>query len=107
MDLKEWGKSIVEADKEKGWGPADLVPPIVHMLIVTEVAEATEAYRNHEREYWEDEKGKPEGEAVELADALIRILGYAGWKGWNMDEIVSKKMAYNATRPYRHGGKKV
>lgn len=48
---------------------------------------------------------KPEGHAVELADALIRALDYFGAKGWDLEEIVKAKMAYNATRSHRHGGK--
>lgn len=48
---------------------------------------------------------KPEGIAVELADCIIRILDWAGKEGVDMDAIIRKKMAYNRTRPYRHGGK--
>ena len=50
---------------------------------------------------------KPEGIAVEMADCLIRILDWAAYAGVDMDAIVRAKMAYNETRPYRHGGKKL
>lgn len=52
---------------------------------------------------------KPEGKAVEMADCLIRILDWFGFKmateGLDPQAIVLEKMAYNKTRPYRHGGK--
>ena len=50
---------------------------------------------------------KPEGIAVEMADCLIRILDWAGHEGVDMDAVVRAKIAYNETRAYRHGGKKL
>lgn len=54
---------------------------------------------------WSKES-KVEGEAVELADAVIRIMDYFGHKGWDLEKILEEKIRYNASRPYRHGGKK-
>lgn len=48
---------------------------------------------------------KPEGIAVEMADCIIRILDWCGKNGIDIDDVVERKMAYNATRPYKHGGK--
>lgn len=39
----------------------------------------------------------------ELADALIRILQMAGEYGWNIQQAVASKMAFNRTRPHKHG----
>jgi hypothetical protein len=50
--------------------------------------------------------GKPEGIPVELVDVLIRIFDWAGYYKISLGEILAKKMHYNTTRPYRHGGKK-
>ena len=47
-------------------------------------------------------KAKPEGVAVELADALIRILDTMHSLGVDIDAVVADKMAYNATRPFKH-----
>ncbi len=89
------------------------------MLIVSEIAEATEEVRAHKPYAYvirQDEVvnnteefkpgEKPEGEAVELADAVIRIADYFGYRGWDLEKIIQLKTDYNQTRPFRHGGKK-
>ena len=48
---------------------------------------------------------KPEGIGTELADCIIRILDYCGHAGIDIDGIMARKMEYNKSRPYRHGGK--
>jgi len=39
----------------------------------------------------------------ELADCLIRIFDYAGWKRLRLAEAMLAKMAFNKTRPLKHG----
>lgn len=46
---------------------------------------------------------KPEGYAVELADAVILIASLCGHMGIDLESVIREKMAYNATRPYKHG----
>lgn len=62
--------------------------------------------------YWIDGLGnsqlvdadeKPEGELIEIADAIIRLADYCGRNGWDLEEAVNLKMQYNKTRPYKHG----
>jgi hypothetical protein len=48
-------------------------------------------------------KKKPEGLAVELADCVIRCLDTLHSLGVDIDGIVQEKMAYNSTRPHKHG----
>lgn len=73
------------------------------MLIVTELAEVLEALRHGNPP---DEK-VPEfsSEAVEIADAVIRILDYCA--AYNIDLVgaILAKHAYNVTRPFKHGKK--
>ena len=75
-------------------------------LIHSELSEALEAYRNRVASD-ECENGKPEGVAFELADAIIRILDVAAYHGIDMDHAVQVKMAYNRTREFMHGGKRI
>lgn len=75
-------------------------------LIHAELSEAVEEARkspNYSEIYYDSEK--PEGFAVELADALIRILDLCGALGIDAADIVRIKHEYNRTRPHRHGGK--
>lgn len=48
---------------------------------------------------------KPEGVAAELVDVLIRCFDTAGALGLDLDAAYEAKVAYNRTRPIRHGGK--
>lgn len=41
---------------------------------------------------------------IELADAVIRILDYCAYRGWDLENAIKIKMEFNSTRPYRHGG---
>ena len=50
---------------------------------------------------------KPEGVAIELADAIIRILDYCGRENIDIDRAVREKCEYNKGRDCRHGGKKL
>lgn len=48
---------------------------------------------------------KPEGYAMELADAVIRIADLCGYMEIDLEAVIREKMEYNATRPYKHGKK--
>ena len=49
---------------------------------------------------------KPEGIPSELADIIIRVLDICAYHGIDIAHAISDKMAYNETRPYRHGDKR-
>lgn len=46
---------------------------------------------------------KPEGVAVELADAVIRIADLCGHLEIDLEAAITLKMEYNETRPFKHG----
>lgn len=80
---------------DKGWWIYPRTDLEIHALVHSELAEATEAFR----------LGNPTGQLEELADAVIRIADFCGKKGWDLSGMLDMKMAFNRTRPFRHGGK--
>ena len=107
MEIKELVTESHNTATEKGWWDIIKSPLEIYMLIVSEIAEATECARDIDTEpIWISEVGKPEGEAVELADAVIRIADWFGHKGWDLEKALRLKMEYNKFRSYRHGNKK-
>ena len=49
---------------------------------------------------------KPEGIAVELCDAIMRILDFLAFMGVDVEAVLMAKHEYNKGRAYRHGGKR-
>jgi NTP pyrophosphatase (non-canonical NTP hydrolase) len=99
----------------EGW-PTNIVKHYLSSkiaLIHSEASEALEDLRggNHAAklsailiETEDDENpGKPYGFLVELADIVIRCGDLAGIVGGDLEEAVRVKMAYNKTRPHKHG----
>lgn len=96
-----------EDSKAKGWYQP---PPTTAEQIAlghSELSEALEAFRDRGTEKWYREDGKPEGIASELADTIIRIADMAGALGIDLEDAIVEKLAFNRTRPYRHGGKRL
>lgn len=51
--------------------------------------------------------GKPIGVPSEAADILIRLLDFCGRYNIDLGDEYIRKMTYNRTRPFKHGGKKL
>ena len=49
---------------------------------------------------------KPEGVAVELCDAVMRIMDFLAFMGVDIEAVLVAKHEYNKGREYRHGGKR-
>jgi NTP pyrophosphatase (non-canonical NTP hydrolase) len=66
--------------KMKGWWETERSMAQSLVLVVSELAEAVEAYREDRiaTHYGADSPSKPEGVVAELADAVIRLLDIAG-----------------------------
>ena len=111
MTLNELRDKAHAIAKEKGFWEGERSVGDLIALIHTEASEAFECYRDGDMELdWAENPGaeihKPIGFPSEMADILIRVLDACGHLGIDIEDVVAKKMAYNETRPYRHGGKK-
>ena len=110
--IREIQKDVHQTAVEHGWweGTTKENCPIAEKIALmhSELSEALEEFRSViELPDYYMINGKPEGIVVELADCIIRILDLAGFMGWDIEEALKLKMAYNETRPYRHGNKRI
>lgn len=119
MTINEMVEQAHENAKSKGWWNSQrlhggtLCPNEVEetipeklALIHAEVSEALEDYREDKLQGSVDVTGQPVGLPSELADILIRVADLAGALRIDLEAEVKAKIAYNATRPHRHGGKR-
>ena len=96
---------------EKGWWENTDAERDFEKLLTPMHSELSEAYRE-----WRDDSGnpyysttangKPVGMTAELADCVIRIMDWFGAIQLSLSSILRRKIEYNKTRPYRHGGKR-
>ena len=102
-------QEVMEWCHSKGWydNPVSFLEAMA--LLHTEVSEAVEAWRKWGTDDATDPTiepnliHKPEGIGSEFADVLIRRLDDCGRFGIDLEAEYHRKMAYNRTRPYRHG----
>lgn len=107
--LKDIGSEAQAINQRNGWevfaeqdwpenGPHNVPKLCTHMALVhSEVSEATEAIRHDDATNF----------AEELADVIIRVASIAYGLGIPLDAEVGAKLAKNATRGHKHGGKAV
>jgi NTP pyrophosphatase (non-canonical NTP hydrolase) len=113
----ELTSAIVENNRAKGWHDNPPSFPECIAMLHSEVSEALEAWRVHgladatgrriEFSGTGIEIPKPEGVGSEFADVLIRLLDDCYLFGIDLEAEVRRKIAFNATRAFRHGGKRL
>lgn len=98
---------------DKGWyNPVKSFGEMILMGHV-ELSEAVQEFRKpgmaaNEVYYTASEEPGPEkpcGVPIELADAVIRIADLCEYYEIDIEDAIQQKMAYNRTRPRRHGNK--
>ena len=102
MNLNTLAEKIHKNALSKGFWDEDRSNAECIALMHSELSEALEADR---RDLMDDKLTHRSGFEVELADCIIRILDTAAARGLDIDGAVLEKMAYNETRPYKHGKK--
>lgn len=110
--LSVWQEYIHGWALSKGWWEDEAGSTSFAMkalLMHSEISEALEEYRKGiplTEIYTNHNNAKPEGVPIELADLVIRVLDFCGYYKIDLEAAMKQKMAYNETRPYRHGNKK-
>lgn len=95
--LEDFVKEAKEIANSKGFRVTWDNVPVYLMLVVTELAEAMEAWRDDNRESFREE----------VADTLIRIFHLCGDLDLNIPDAIKGKMEVNRKRPYKHGRKRL
>ena len=99
-------EEVYQTSLEKGWRREDEQRNKGEMiaLVHSELSEALEALRYGNPP--DDKIPEFSGAAAELADVIIRVMDISVDGGYRVGEAVEAKMAFNKTRPFKHGGKK-
>lgn len=109
MQIDELIKKSYSNSKEHGFWDEQQNFAEKLMLIVSELAEVLEEYRDNrdfnEIYYNEKKPDKPEGIPVELADVFIRLGDLCGGFSIDVEKAIKIKMKYNKGRPFKHGKK--
>ena len=69
-------------------------------LAHSEISEGLEAFRKDKKD---DHLPEVDGIAAEIADAIISLLDLSKYLGYNIGTVIEDKLAYNRSRPYKHG----
>lgn len=110
--VKKMTAEVREVNTTNGWFDEDRRPAEGLALLHSEVSEWLEAFRDwgladatKPVEEGTGKLSKPEGVGSEAADVLIRLLDECDRQGIDLAYEYRRKIAFNRTRGYRHGGR--
>ena len=104
--LHEAQNRVYAVNSANGWFDDERTVGEDIALLHSEVSEALEAYRDGGLED-QTVGAKPEGFGSEMADLFVRLLDTCKRRGVNLAYEFERKLEYNGTRGYRHGGKRM
>ena len=95
MNIKQLQEKIHNQNKDMGWWDNQREIGTLLCLVHSEISEAMEGDR---KSLMDDHLPHSYMLEVELADAVIRILDIAEWKGFNLQDAIIEKIEYNKNR---------
>jgi NTP pyrophosphatase (non-canonical NTP hydrolase) len=113
QSLAHMQAEILEVNQANGWFDSDRTVGDDIALLHTEVSEMFEAFRESGLDDATVQMDtnislpKPEGFGSECADVLIRLLDTCERRGVDLQAEYQRKISFNRTRGYRHGGKAI